>query len=287
MTHYRPAWAPDHIDLETPAEARMYDFYLGGSHNFAADRRLAQRAIDAYPDIRAYCIANRSFLRRSVSTLAALGVDQFLDLGSGIPTVGNVHEVARSANPGARTVYVDSDPVAFAHGASLLADEPDARFLQADLRDPAAVLEHPGLDGFLDLDRPMAVLLYSVLPFIPDADNPAGIVAAYRDASAPGSYLALSHGTADYKPVQVGALTEVYTEAVHTMHPRSRSAILDLMSGYDLLEPGLTDAILWRPDPESVDPLGGDVTRYSLYAAVGRLPASGRSQQADASAADD
>lgn len=250
----------------------MYDFYLGGSHNFAADRRLAQRAIEAYPDIRAYCIANRSFLRRSVSVLAALGVDQFLDLGSGIPTVGNVHEVARAANPGARTVYVDSDPVAFAHGASLLADEPDARFLQADLRDPAAVLGHPGLDGFLDLDRPVAVLLYSVLPFIPDADDPAGIVAAYRDASAPGSCLALSHGTADYRPDQVSALTQVYTEAIHTMHPRSRAAILDLMSGYDLLEPGLTDAILWRPDPETVDPLGGDVTRYSLYAVVGRIP---------------
>jgi hypothetical protein len=272
VTHYRPAWAPDYVDLETPAEARMYDFYLGGSHNFAADRRLAQRAIDAYPDIRAYCIANRSFLRRSVSALATLGVDQFLDLGSGIPTVGNVHEVARSANPGARTVYVDADPVAYAHGASLLADEPDARFLQADLRDPLAVLGHPGLDGFLDFDRPVAVLLYSVLPFIPDADGPADIVAAYRDATVPGSYLALSHGTADYKPDQVGALTEVYTEAIHTMHPRSRAAILDLMSGYDLLEPGLTDAILWRPEPEVVDPLGGDVTRYSLYAAVGRLP---------------
>jgi S-adenosyl methyltransferase len=272
LTYYRPDWAPDYVDLETPAEARMYDFYLGGSHNFAADRQLAKRAIAAYPDIRSYCVANRGFLRRSVSMLAAWGIDQFLDLGSGIPTVGNVHEVASAANPRARTVYVDSDPVAFAHGASLLADKPDAHFIQADLRDPSAVLGHSELDGFLDFDRPMAVLLYSVLPFIPDSDDPAAIVAAYRDATAPGSYLALSHGTADYKPAQVSALTEVYTEAIHTMHPRSRAAILNLMDGYDLLEPGLTDAIQWHPDQDPADPLGGDVTRYSLYAAVGRIP---------------
>lgn len=250
----------------------MYDYYLGGSHNFAADRRLAEKAIAAFPDIRAYCVANRAFLRRSVSMLAAAGIDQFLDLGSGIPTVGNVHDVARAANPRARTAYIDSDPVAFAHGAALLADVPSARFLQADLRDPAAVLGLPGLQGFLDLGRPVAVLLYSVLPFVPDSDDPAAIVAAYRDATVPGSYLALSHGTADYKPAQVSALTDVYTEAIHTMHPRSRAAILDLMDGYDLLEPGLTDAIMWRPDPDTVDPLGGDVSRYSLYAAVGRIP---------------
>lgn len=249
----------------------MYDYYLGGSHNFAADRALAEQAILAYPEIREYCVANRDFLRRSVSLLANLGVDQFLDLGSGIPTAGNVHEIARVANAQARTLYVDSDAVAYAHGTALLAKESDARFIRADLRDPATVLNHPELRDFLDLTRPVAILLFSVLPFVPDDDDPAAIVAAYRDATAPGSYLVLSHGTADYRPAEVGELTEVYTRAAHTMTPRSKPDILALTSGFDLLEPGLTDVIRWRPDG-GPDPFAGDLARYSIYAAVGRKP---------------
>lgn len=273
MTYHQPAWVPDEIDIETPSAARMYDYYLGGSHNFAADRALAEEATKAFPDIRGYCVANRGFLNRAVTALSEFGIDQFLDLGSGIPTVSNVHEVVRRLNPAARTVYVDSDPVAYAHGTALLAEVPEAVFIQQDLREPEAVLEHPVLGEFLDLDRPIAVLLFSVLPFVPDEDDPGAIMAAYREASAPGSYLALTHGTSDYRPAESGELRRVYNRASHTMTPRSREAVLGLMEGYELIEPGLTDAILWRPDPFGMaDPFNGDVKRYSLYAAVGRRP---------------
>jgi hypothetical protein len=268
---HRPAWAPDQVDIETPSAARMYDYYLGGSHNFAADRALAEQAMSVWPDARQFAAANRDFLRRAVTLLAGRGVDQFLDLGSGIPTVGNVHEVAHAANPAARTLYVDCDAVAHAHGSALLADVLHAEFLHADLRDPRSVLDSPELKGFLDLDRPVAVLLFLALPFVPDADDPAAIVAAYREASAPGSYIAATHGTGDYRPASVGEVREVYQQASHSMTLRGKERIAQLLAGYELIEPGVTDTILWRPEPDAPsDPLGGDVARYSMYAAVGR-----------------
>jgi S-adenosyl methyltransferase len=269
--HHRPVWVPDEVDIETPSAARMYDYYLGGSHNFAADRELARRAMDVWPDARAFAVANRAFLHRVVKLLAASGVDQFLDLGSGIPTAGNVHEVAFTANPDARTVYVDCDPVAYAHGSTLLSDVPCARILHADLRDCDSVLGSAELNEFLDLRRPVAVLLFLVLPFVPDADDPAGIICAYREASAPGSYIALSHGTGDYRPQAVARVRDVYEHASHSMTLRSKAEIEALLSGYELLEPGVTDTIRWRPERDAApDPLGGDVARYSMYAAVGR-----------------
>jgi hypothetical protein len=247
--------------------------HLGGSHNFAADRELAEEAKSVFPDTREYCLANRAFLQRSVTALARLGIDQFLDLGSGIPTASNVHEVAQSVNPQARTVYVDSDAVAYAHGVALLVDQPNARFVRADLRDSEAVLGDATVRGFLDFRRPIGLLMFSVIPFVPDEDGPSAIVAEYREACVSGSYLALTHGTGDYKPAEAGAISRVYNRASHTMTPRPRAAVLDMMTGYELLEPGLTDAILWRPDPQApADPFGGDVTRYSLYAVVGRKP---------------
>lgn len=253
----------------------MYDYFLGGSHNFAADRELAEQALSVFPDAPYVVRANRAFLRRAVTMLCSLGIDQFLDLGSGIPTVGNVHEVAHASNPAARIVYVDSDPVAAAHSAALLADEPLVQVLRADLRDPELVLREAAADGRLDLSRPVAVLLVSVLPFIPDVDDPAGVVTAYRDGTVSGSYLSISHGTNDYQPEAVGEVEGLYTRTTQPGVFRSRAQILDLMPGYELVQPGLVDAILWRPeasegDDDHPDPLGGDVTRYSLLAAVGR-----------------
>lgn len=273
MTSHRPAWAPDSIDMEKPSAARMYDYYLGGSHNFAADRQLAEEAKAVFPDTREYCMANRAFLQRSVTVLARLGIDQFLDLGSGIPTAANVHEVAQAINPDARTVYVDCDAVAYAHGLALLANEPNARFVQEDLRDPEAVLGDATVREFLDFDRPIGLLMFSVLPFVPDEDDPWAVVAQFRDACASGSYLAMTHGTADYKPTEAGELSRVYDRASHTVTPRPRKQVLDMMAGYELLDPGLTDAILWRPDPQGPpDVFGGDVSRCSLYAVVGKKP---------------
>ena len=271
---HRPAWAPDEIDIERPSVARMYDFFLGGSHNFASDRELAERALRIFPDAPFVVRANRSFLCRAVTVLCSLGVDQFLDLGSGIPTVGNVHEVVGKERPGARTLYVDSDPVAVAHASALLADVPNVAVLHADLRDPATVLADAARIGGIDFSRPVGVLLVSVLPFIPDEDDPAAIVAAYREATVPGSYLAISHGTNDYQPKQVGEVENVYANTTQPGVFRSAAEVARLFDGYEMLEPGLVDAIHWRPDPAELDtdPLGGDVARYSLVAGVGRRP---------------
>lgn len=274
MNHYRPAWAPSEVDIETPSAARMYDYYLGGSHNFAADRALAEETIRAWPDVAHLARGNRAFLRRAVTFLAAAGIDQFLDLGSGIPTAGAVHEIARAGNPHARTVYVDADPVANAHSIALLNAIADSAAVYADLRDPQAVLDGVRSTGLLDLRRPVAVLMLAALPFVPEEDDPAAIVAAYRDASCPGSYLVISHGTDDYRPEAARRAASVYSRASHSMTLRSRAEITALFDGYDLVEPGLVDMIHWRPEEDSalLDPLGGDVTRYSMYAAVGRLP---------------
>ena len=270
---HRPVWAPDEIDIERPAAARMYDYYLGGSHNFAADRALAEETIRVWPEVIHVARANRAFLHRAVTYLVNEGVDQFLDLGSGIPTGGNVHDIAYGLNPKARTVYVDADPVAIAHSNALLADVPYAGAIHADLRDPEAILQDPILTGLLDLTRPVAVLLVAVLPFIPDSDDPADIVATYRDATVPGSYLAITHVTNDYQPTFADETVQVYSNASHSATFRSRAQLSHLMAGYELVEPGLVDAINWRPDPQAgADPLDNDPARYNLLAGVGRRP---------------
>ena len=269
----RPAWAPDEVDLERPAAARMYDYYLGGSHNFAADRALAEENLRVWPDLPHITRANRAFLRRVVSYLVGEGVDQFLDLGSGIPTAGNVHETAQALNPAARTVYVDTDPVAVAHSRSLLADEPQATAMEGDLREAADILRHPTVTGFLDFSRPVAVLMLAVLHFVPDEDDPAAVIDAYRRATVPGSYLALSHATGDYWPERARQSEGIYEKSRNAMTFRSREQIAGLLTGYELVPPGLVDFTLWRPEQDreaASDPLGGDVKRYSGYAAVGR-----------------
>jgi S-adenosyl methyltransferase len=271
VTEHRPAWAPDEVEIEKPSAARMYDFYLGGSYNFAADRALAQENLRVWPDLGAICQANRAFLYRAVLHLAQAGVTQFLDLGSGIPSNGNVHEVAQSVHPEAATVYVDSDHVAWAHGRLILGDAPHTAILHADLRTPRDILEHPLVTRLLDLDRPVAVVMNSSLPFVPDADDPAALVATYRNATVPGSYLVLSHATSEYKPERAQRTTAIYSQADHGTTFRSRAQIAGLLDGYDLLDPGLVDVVNWRPEPQSPpDPLGGDVTRYSMLTAVGR-----------------
>ena len=271
----RPVWVPEEVDVNTPSPARMYDYFLGGSHNFAADRALAEETIRVWPDVRHLARANRAFLRRAVTALATAGVDQFLDLGAGIPAVGSVHEVAQAVNPKVRIVYVDADIIAVAHSTRLLADQPHTAVVRADLRDPGKVLADPALTGLLDLSRPIAVLMLSVLPFVSDDDDPARIIAGYRDATAPGSYLVISHGTDDYHPEATQRAADVYRRASHAITLRGRTELATLLDGYELLEPGLVDMILWRPElgGSQPDPLGGDVTRYSLLAAVGRTPA--------------
>jgi hypothetical protein len=262
------------VDPDVPNAARMYDYHLGGSHNFAADRAAADKARAAMPWIREAVRANRAFLGRAVRFCQAQGIDQFLDLGSGIPTAGNVHEIAVALNPAARTVYVDTDPVAVVHSRSILADEPRAIALEGDLREPAEILRAPGATEFLDFTRPIAVLMFAVLHFVPDEDDPAAIIDAYRRATVPGSYFALSHATGDYWPERARQTEDIYEKSRNAMTFRSRDQIAGLLTGYELVPPGLVDFTSWRPDtdPEAAaaDPLGGDVKRYSGYAAVGR-----------------
>ena len=263
------------MDIERPSAARMYDFYLGGSCHFAADRALAEEVVRTWPDMPAIARANRDFLQRAVRYLSGQGIDQFLDLGSGIPTVGNTHDIALSLNPEARIAYVDVDPVAVAHSTVILQDVPNATIVHADLRDAEAILHRSEVPSFLDLSRPVGVIMLAVLHFLSDEDDAAGVVAAYREASRAGSYLVVSHGTLDYLPAKARDVEGVYERASHRLNFRSRAEVLGLMDGYELEPPGLVDIIHWRPElsEDEPDPIGnGDVARYSGYAAVGRKP---------------
>lgn len=240
------------IDPDKPSVARIYDFWLGGSQNFAADRELARRTAEAMPHLPAAAWANRAFLRRVVRHLVAdLGVTQFLDLGSGVPTVGNVHEVAQKVNPQARIVYVDIDPVAVAHARALLADNPLAEAALADLRRPEAVLDHPLVRGTLDLSRPVAVLMFAVLHFIADDDQADGIVRDFMRAMAPGSYLALSHGVPDRDdPAAQSSAADAYAAKTGVRYvSRTPEQISRWLTGLEVLPPGLVPTDTWMPDP--------------------------------------
>lgn len=183
----RPAWAPQGIDISVPSVSRMYDFYLGGSHNFEVDREAARKAMEFLPGLPKIMQANRAFMRRAVRYAVDNGIDQFLDIGSGIPTFGNVHEVAQAANPGAKVAYVDHDPVAVAHSQAVLEGNDRAVIAAADLRRPKEILANPEITGLLDLDRPVALLLVAVLHFVEDADDPRAAVAELRESLAPAA----------------------------------------------------------------------------------------------------
>jgi SAM-dependent methyltransferase len=252
----RPSWAPPDVDVDRPSVARVYDYQLGGSHNFAVDREAAERVIALMPGLPALLRANRAFLRRAVRVLVEAGVRQFLDLGSGIPTAGNVHEIAQQANPDSRVVYIDIDPVAVAHSRALLAGNEGATVVHGDLRDPDRLLADPAVTELLDLSEPVAVLMVAVLHFVSDADRPVDIVGRYRDISAPGSYLVLSHAARDESVDRAAA---EYAQTVSDFWLRGPAEVTALLAGYDLLPPGLTSVTLWRPDagtePESIPQL--------------------------------
>ncbi|GAA0530705.1 hypothetical protein GCM10011581_28580 [Saccharopolyspora subtropica] len=238
------------VDRTRANPARMYDYYLGGAHNFAVDRDAAERVLAVLPETRTFALENRAFLQRVVRYLVTeAGIDQFLDLGSGIPTVGNVHEIAQGLNPRARVVYVDHEPVAVAQSQRMLAGNDRATIIHADLRHPDLVLGHADTRRLLDLTRPVAVLMISVFPFIPDSDDPVSIIGAYRAACAPGSYLALSHSlTPEYWPGEVTQAIELYQSSTHPLHLRDPEQVRRLFTGYRMVEPGLVFTSAWRPE---------------------------------------
>lgn len=245
----RPTWAPPEVDLDRPSPARIYDYMLGGSHNFAVDREMAEQVLAAAPQVRLAAHANRAFLRRAVEYLVGAGIRQFLDIGSGVPTVGNVHEVAKRRAGDTRVVYVDIDPVAVAHSEAIVAGDPNVAVLRADARDPDSILDHPVVTGLLDLERPVAVLLVGLLHFIPDAADPIRMLGRYLGRVPSGSYLVISQVT---KPERLTPEQQAASDRYQQTTPvalRTPAEIAAFFTGLDLVEPGLVDSFEWRPEP--------------------------------------
>jgi len=260
------------INTNVAHPARMYDYYLGGKDNFPADRAAAEQALAASPSTRDMARENRAFLRRAVRFLVReAGIRQILDIGTGLPTQGNVHEVAQVIAPDTRVVYVDNDPIVVAHSSALLAADNTA-VVQADLRQPDVILGNPEVREVIDFEQPVAVLLLAILHFIQDEQDPAGIVARLRDAMAAGSYLAISHGTTDVPNARPeAAAKEVAAKVVRayqrTTTPvvlRTRAQIEQLFDGLELVDPGLVQIQCWRPDGSIPNVSGG------IYGGVGR-----------------
>lgn len=266
----RPSWVPSGVDVTRASVARVYDYYLGGSHNFASDRAFADEVLQVYPELTSICRDNRDYLRRAVLYLSARGIDQFLDLGSGIPTAGNVHEIAQAVNPLTRVVYVDHDPVAVTHSRELLNGNDRAMVMLDDLREPGRVLRDAVVLGGLDLTRPVAVLLVSVLHFVGDEHGPAELVAEYMAATAPGSYVVLSHARSDGQR-DAAASEQVYgrSRSPNPMRFRSRAEIEALFGDLTVIDPGVVHLPQWRPElGEDADPAVGE--DYPALAGAGR-----------------
>jgi O-methyltransferase involved in polyketide biosynthesis len=256
---------------DAPSAARIYDYLLGGFYNFEVDRAVAQKITEALPDMPLFMRANRAFLRRVVRFLAEQGIDQFLDLGSGIPTVGNVHEVAQQANPSACVVYVDNEPVAVNHSRTILEGNSKATVIQADIRQPEVILGHPETRRLLDFNRPTAVLLLSVLLFLND-EEAYRVVRYVRDALVPDSYIAISHPTDDKTSQEQAQRAEkLYAAIGAPVRVRSYNEVERFFEGLELVEPGLVHIPLWRPEgPDDLFLRNPELSGY--YAGVGRKP---------------
>jgi hypothetical protein len=254
-------------DFSVPSPARMYDYWLGGKDNFPADREAAQQVIAACPEVRRLARANRRFLTRAVWFMAAHGIRQYIDLGTGMPTSPNVHEVARQAIPDARVVYVDNDPVVTVHSQALRVTNDGVIAIGGDIRCPQDILSHPELADLIDFAEPVGILFISVLHFISPDQDLAGIVAAFRWRMAAGSYLAISHAATDgADPGVLAEIAQVYQEATSPAVPRPACQIQELFTGLDLVEPGLVDVSQWRPD------IRARATRLRVLGGVGRKP---------------
>jgi len=266
-----PDWVPHGVDMTVPSAARVYDYFLDGAHNFAVDREMASKIQQVMPAVRDAARINRSFLRRAVLFMVDSGIRQFLDIGSGIPTVGNVHEIAQRANPECRVVYVDKEPVAVAHSELLLQGNDRAAVIQANLRDVEGILDHSETKRLLDLDQPIGLLMLALLHFVPDSWDPVGLLARYRDRLAPGSYLALTHVTSDRGPTGLTETVQSYQHTPEPLYPRSHEEVQRLFAGFELVEPGLVGSALWRPSGP------GDISDSAkantlTYGGVGRKP---------------
>ncbi|MCD0481542.1 SAM-dependent methyltransferase [Streptacidiphilus sp. ASG 303] len=262
---------PTDLRTDIPHPARMYDYFLGGKDNFPADREAAEQALRISPEFRTGALANRAFLQRAVRHVAREGVRQFLDIGTGIPTAGSTHQIAAEVAPDVRVAYLDNDPIVLVHGRALLAaaGRGNATVIQADLRDPEKILADEEVRAVLDFDRPIALMLVSVLHFLGDDQDPVGIVRRLTEALPSGSRLVLSHATGDFAtPEQVDRARALYANSTAPLVPRTREQVAAFFEGLDLEEPGLVTTPLWRPD----GPLQDGDDRAPGYAAVGVKP---------------
>jgi len=256
----------EEIDTSKPHTARMYDYYLGGWDNYEVDREAAEQVLAVYPAMIDAARANRDFMQRAVRFLVESGVRQIIDIGTGIPTSPNTHEVAHAVSKDVRVAYVDNDPIVATHAGARLLGTGNTGFFLGDLRDPVGILGHPTIGELIDFDQPVALMLVAVLHFINDDEDPAGIVATLRDALPAGSHLVISHGTNDFNP-GVDEVADVYTKSTALVSPRARDQITGFFDGFELLDPGLVQIPTWRPD----QPLAPEeAQRIDLYGAVGR-----------------
>lgn len=267
---------PTEIDTSVAHEARVYDYWLGGKDNYPADRALGDAIASQIPTIRTMARANRAFLGRAVRHLVdEAGIRQFLDIGTGIPTHGNVHEVAQRSAPDARVVYVDNDPIVLAHARALMSATPQGqtRFIHADLHDPRSILDDPAIAETLDLSQPVAVMLVAILMYFRDTDDPGGIIETLLDAVPSGSYLTISHPTADFNPEAMAGVVAAAEQSGIPFVPRSRDEVSGLLTGLELVDPGVVPVLGWRPDIRPVSD-GPDAQLDSAYywAAVARKP---------------
>ena len=263
---------PQDINTDVAHPARVYDYWLGGKDNFPADRALAEHIMEAIPTMRTMAAANRAFLSRAVRYLAEeAGIRQFLDIGTGIPTSPNVHEVAQAVAPDSRVVYVDNDPIVLAHARALLTSQEagETSFIGADLRQPKSILDHPTLMSTLDLSQPVAVMLVAVLMYFRDTDNPNPfeMVAMLLEAMPPGSYLAITHPTADFNAEAMGGAVAAAERSGVTLVPRNQAETEEFFAGLDVVDPGVTPVLSWRPDKPPDD------SRSAYYwAGIARKP---------------
>jgi hypothetical protein len=250
---------PQDINTDVAHPARVYDYWLGGKDNFPADRALAEHIMEAIPTMRTMAAANRAFLSRAVRYLAEeAGIRQFLDIGTGIPTSPNVHEVAQAVAPDSRVVYVDNDPIVLAHARALLTSQEagETSFIGADLQQPKSILDHPTLTSTLDLSQPVAVMLVAVLMYFRDTDNPNPfeMVATLLEAMPPGSYLAITHPAADFNAEAMGGAVAAAERSGVTLVPRNQAETEKFFAGLDVVDPGVTPVLSWRPDKPPDDP---------------------------------
>ena len=266
-----PLRVTESLDTGQPHPARIYDYLLGGKDNFAADRAAAAQGLKVNPNAATAPQQNRAFLRRAVRFLAAeAGVRQFLDIGTGLPTRPNVHEVAQGIDPAARIVYADNDPIVLAHARALLTSTPEGRtnYVDADLRDPRRILDAPELRATLDLDQPVALLLLAILHFLEDEAKPYDVVRELMDALPAGSYLVVSHITADHDPESWARFGELMRRQGIPTRLRSRAEVGGFFDGLEVVEPGVVSLLRWRPD----EPSTFTDAQVALYGGVGRKP---------------